>query len=335
VATVGMIVAGLGLPVRAARAPPRRPVCREPLHCDRRLRTRRGTSADARGAARRDAAAAAGGARRRGGTHVQHASLRHQLERGRAVVALALATWELAGRTVLDREYIAPPSEIVAALPRVLDDEAIRAALAVSFYELVVAFVIAAVLGVAIGAPIGLRPFATRSALPLVLLLYSIPQVTVLPLFVLWFGVDAPSKIAFGVTHGVFPIILNVAAGARTVEKAHLGAARSMGATRLQIFRRVILPHLTPSLFAGLRLGMSATLLGVLLAELYVSSGGVGYQTRRFSESFDPAATFAIVACLALMAVVLNETARGAERRASFWRTRDGAADARNIRRKT
>jgi NitT/TauT family transport system permease protein len=82
---------------------------------------------------------------------------------------------------------------------------------------------------------------------------------------------------------------------------------------------------MTPSLFSGLRLGMSATLLGVLLAELYVSTGGIGYYTRLYSESFDPPATFALVACLALMAVLLNETVRRAERRASFWRDQDNA----------
>jgi NitT/TauT family transport system permease protein len=65
---------------------------------------------------------------------------------------------------------------------------------------------------------------------------------------------------------------------------------------------------------------MSGTLLGVLLAELYVSTGGVGYYARVFADSFDPPATFTLVAMLALMAVVLNETVRLAERRASFWR---------------
>jgi len=59
----------------------------------------------------------------------------------------------------------------------------------------------------------------------------------------------------------------------------------------------------------------------VLLAELYVSAGGIGYYTKLFSESFDPSATFTLVGALALMAVFLNEVVRRAEKRASFWRT--------------
>jgi len=145
--------------------------------------------------------------------------------------------------------------------------------------------------------------------------------VTILPLFVLYFGIGAGSKIAFGVSHGIFPIMLNVIAGVQSVEDAHLTAARAMGATRMQIIRRVVLPHMTPSLFAGLRLAMSGTLLGVLLAELYVSQGGIGYYSRVFADSFDPPATFALVTCLAVMAILLNESVRRAERRASFWRT--------------
>jgi NitT/TauT family transport system permease protein len=236
------------------------------------------------------------------------------------VVVLVFILWEIAGHTILDPNFLSPPSAIVAAMPRVLGDGGVQAALWATFIELVIAFVLAVVAGVAVGLPIGLSGFAMRATLPLVLLLYAIPQVTILPLFVLYFGIGAGSKIAFGVSHGIFPIILNVIAGVQSVEAAHLTAARSMGATRLQAIRRVVLPHMTPSLFTGLRLAMSGTLLGVLLAELYVSTGGVGYYARIFADSFDPPATFTLVAMLALMAVVLNETVRLAERRASFWR---------------
>jgi NitT/TauT family transport system permease protein len=241
--------------------------------------------------------------------------------RMRGVVVIALfVLWEIAGHTVLDPHFLSPPSTIVQALPRVLGDVGVQKALWASFYELVIAFTISVIAGVAIGLPVGLHRFTFRSSLPLILLIYSIPQVTILPLFVLYFGIGAGSKIAFGVSHGIFAILLNVVAGVQSVDEAHITAARSMGATRLQVIRRVVLPHMTPSLFAGLRLAMSGTLLGVLLAELYVSQGGIGYYSRIFADSFDPPATFALVTSLAVMAILLNETVRRAERRASHWR---------------
>jgi ABC-type nitrate/sulfonate/bicarbonate transport system permease component len=239
----------------------------------------------------------------------------------RLVVFLAVVVlWEIAGHTILDPHFLSPPSAIFQAMPRVLGDAGVQKAIWASFYELVLAFVLAVVFGVLIGLPIGLSGLTRRSTMPLILLLYSIPQVTILPLFILYFGIGAGSKIAFGFTHGIFPIILNVVAGVQSVDDAHLNAARAMGATRFQAIRRVVLPHMTPSLFAGLRLAMSGTLLGVLLADLYVSTNGIGYYSRVFADSFDPPATFALVAVLALMAVFLNETVRRAERRASFWR---------------
>ena len=244
--------------------------------------------------------------------------------RSLAVVA-ALLVWEIAGHTVFDPSFVSPPSAIARALPGLLGDSKIVRAILVSLYELVVAFVVCVIAGVAIGAAVGLHRFTLRAALPLILLAYSIPQVTILPLFILYFGIGVESKIAFGVSHGIFPIILNVIAGVQTVESAHLAAARSMGATRVQIFRRVVVPHMVPSLFTGLRLGMAATLLGVLLAELYVSSSGIGYYTQLFSNSFNPPAMFALVAVLALMAVFLNEVVRRAEVRASFWRAQGHA----------
>jgi ABC-type nitrate/sulfonate/bicarbonate transport system permease component len=183
-----------------------------------------------------------------------------------------------------------------------------------------VAFVLAVFVGIIVGLAIGLSRFGMRTTLPLILLIYAIPQVTILPLFVLYFGIGGGSKIAFGFSHGIFPIILNAVAGVQSVEAAHLTAARAMGATRMQVIRRVVFPQMTPSLFAGLRLAMSGTLLGVILAELYVSTSGIGYYSRMFADSFDPPATFALVTILALMAVVLNELVRRAERRASFWR---------------
>jgi NitT/TauT family transport system permease protein len=93
-----------------------------------------------------------------------------------------------------------------------------------------------------------------------------------------------------------------------------------MGASRWQIFKRITFPYMVPSLFTGMRLGMSATLLGVIVAELYVSSGGIGFYTFQFTESFRPDRLFALIGALALMAIIFNETVRRAEVRLSAWR---------------
>ena len=94
-----------------------------------------------------------------------------------------------------------------------------------------------------------------------------------------------------------------------------------MGASPWQLFRWVIFPHMIPSFFAGMRLGMTAVLIGVLLAELYVSTAGIGYFTTLFTQSFNPTKLLGLISILAAMAIALNEIVRRAEVHYSRWRT--------------
>lgn len=236
------------------------------------------------------------------------------------VVVMILIAWEIAARWLIDPLFIAPPSRVFASLGAVLQTPGVPAALRLTFFELAVAFAIAVVIGLSVGLAVGLSPFARRSTMPIILLLYGMPQITILPLFILYFGIGAASKIAFGVTHGMFPITVTIVAGMQNLKPILLTSARSMGASRWQILRWVIFPHMVPSFFAGMRLAMTGALLGVLLAELYVSTAGIGHFTTMFTDNFDPTKLFGLIAMLAAMAIALNETVRRAEIRFGRWR---------------
>src|SRR5262249_4533045 len=146
-------------------------------------------------------------------------------------------------------------------------------------------------------------------------------EVPILPFFIFYCGIGPASKIAFGVSHGFFPIIMTVVAGVQNIKPILLTSAKSMGASRWQILRHVIFPHMIPSFFAGMRLGMTGVLLGVLLAELYVSSAGIGYFTSLFTQNFDPTRLLGLISILAAMAIVLNEIVRRAEVYFGRWHT--------------
>jgi NitT/TauT family transport system permease protein len=236
------------------------------------------------------------------------------------VVLLLLGLWEFAG-TVVHEMFLAPPSVVIAkGFGGIFADPKVVRAVWTTFWELGLAFTLSVVFGVLIGLPIGLHRATHRAAYPLVLLIYAVPQVTVLPLFILYFGLGPAAKIAFGFSHGIFPILINVVAGVQNQRQVLLQSAVSMGATRPQIFRHVILPHMVPSLFAGMRLAMTVTLLGVLLAEFYVSSAGIGHYAKLFAESLDSASLFALIVVLAAMAVFFNEAVRRGELRFRRWR---------------
>src|SRR6516164_5046058 len=212
-----------------------------------------------------------------------------------AAVVAALLFWEVAARYRVDPQFLSPPSRIVLAMPSLFETPGVPAALWTAFWEFGVAFVIAVAIG--------------------------LPQIVILPLLVLWLGIGPLSKITFGASHGVFPISIAVVAGVQNIQPILMVAAQSMGARRWQIFRWVIFPHMIPSFFAGMRLGMAGVLLGVLLAELYVSAAGIGYFTLMFTQSFDPSRLLGLIAVLAVMAIALNVALRRAELHFARWRT--------------
>jgi ABC-type nitrate/sulfonate/bicarbonate transport system permease component len=214
------------------------------------------------------------------------------------IIAALSVIWEVGARLFGDPLFVSPPSRVVLALVHLSKDKEVVAAVGLTCWELVVAFALSVTIGLAVGLIVGLHRFTRGSMYPIILLLYATPQVTILPLFV---------------------IIMTVAAGVQNIKPILLTSARSMGATRRQILFSVVFPHLIPSFFTGLRLGMTAVLFGVLLAELYVSQSGIGHFTTQFTQTFQPQNLFALVAVLAAIAVALNELCRRAELRFSRW----------------
>lgn len=241
-----------------------------------------------------------------------------------ALVVVLVVLAELASRLHgMSHELFPPPSVVFVNIFTIIAEPEIQGAIATLLGQLLVAFVLSTLLGAALGYAVGAWVTVERLTLPIVLLIYSIPQVTVLPLFILYFGPGFGSKVAFGVSHGMFPIALSVIAGlnqART-NPVYARWARTLGATPLQRLARVQLPQAIGAILVGLRLSTSMALLGVLLADIYVSTHGVGYYTRLFTETLQGPKLFALITLLAVLAIGINGGVSWLERRSSRWRT--------------
>ena len=235
-------------------------------------------------------------------------------------IVVFLALWELIARTIGDPLFMAAPTQVLAALGPLYGEADVVHAIWTTLWELGLAFALSVAVGLLVGVPIGLHRASNESLFPIVMLLYGIPQITILPLVVLYFGIGPESRVAFGFTHGVFPMIVSIVAGAQNFSPLLVMSAKSMGASDAQVFRHVVFPQMVPAFFTGMRLGMSAVLLGVLLAELYSSQGGIGHFTAAYTQTFQPANLFALIATLAAMAIVMNEAVRRGEIRSSRWR---------------
>jgi NitT/TauT family transport system permease protein len=237
-----------------------------------------------------------------------------------AVIAIFVIFWEIGARYYNDPDFLATASQTAVAVVDLLQNASIWSAIGYMVLALFAGFALALAAGAGLGMLIGTYRTTYLIFFPIIVLLYAIPQVTLLPIFVLTFGIGIKVKIVYGFTHGFFPIIVCVIAGTQNINPVLLAAAKSMGATRFQIFRRIIFPYIIPSLFTGMRLGISAVLIGVILAELYASQNGVGYYTRHYSETFEPQKLFALVLLISVAGIALNEMLRQAETHFSRWR---------------
>jgi len=178
--------------------------------------------------------------------------------------------------------------------------------LRVTLYELGVAFVIAASLGCGVGYIVSRSRYWVRVFDPLFAGLFSIPAILLFPLYVLFFGLGAGSKIAIGATIAFFPVVLNTITGFDYVDRAYITAARSMGASGLQMFWSVMLPAAFPVVLTGLRMGFILAFLAILGAETIASLAGLGHRIVSYAESMDPAKMFSYIFFAILIAFILN-----------------------------
>jgi ABC-type nitrate/sulfonate/bicarbonate transport system permease component len=188
--------------------------------------------------------------------------------------------------------------------------------LRVTLTELAVAFVISCSSGVTLGYVISRSQYLIRVFEPLLAGFYSVPIILFLPLYVLFFGLGPASKIALGATISFFPIVLNTIAGFGYVDRIFITAARSMGASDVQMFRYVLLPAALPVMLTGLRIGFTVALLSILGSETIASLAGLGHKIVHLAEAMETARMFAYIAFAVVIAATLNTVTSSFERRA-------------------
>ncbi|WNM25569.1 ABC transporter permease [Demequina capsici] len=231
-------------------------------------------------------------------------------------IAVAVLVWEVVTRTVLaDDPYLAPPSAVLTTgLCQVLQPDALGE-LWNTTARFLVSFAVVAALGIPLGIVLGRisRAFYEGSR-DVVTILYATPLVPFYPLLVLWVGLGAPSEIAFGVLHGIVPVVLIVMTASHGVRSDLLEAAHTMGASRMERLAAVVVPASLGEIVGALKIGASLTMLGVLLAELMISIDGVGSFIARqiVNHQAERLDAMILVVCVGVVAVnsLLSAVAR-------------------------
>jgi ABC-type nitrate/sulfonate/bicarbonate transport system permease component len=229
-------------------------------------------------------------------------------------LAVLAAVWEAASRSGLADPRLLPPfSDVVRVLAGLLHDERFRGDLGVTLSEIAVAFAIVGPLGLGVGFFLGESLPAYRMFAPALHLLLSIPKSIFLPVFIFAFGIGFLQKVIFAITLAFFIVVLSGIAAARLVPAGLTTAARSFGATRLQIYLRIYLPAMEPLIIEGLRMGLIFTVTGVLLAEMYGAPRGIGRVIFAWGEMLRMRELFAGVLLVVVATIIGNEILRSIE----------------------
>jgi NitT/TauT family transport system permease protein len=230
-----------------------------------------------------------------------------------------LAAWEAAARAGwVDALFIPAPSAVLGALGRI--GGLALGGLADTIGKTLIAYVLSVILGVSAGIVIGSIRVLRQVLNPFVIAAYGIPKILVLPWIVLILGYGLAPAIVYGTIHGFFPILVLVVGGVRDIDRTLFTVARSYGATRWQLYWKVILPAIVPSVVAGMRLGIVFCLLGVLVVEMFAGIRGMGYVLGSLANSFQAAELFAATALVSVTSIVIVLSLDMVNDRLSRWR---------------
>lgn len=242
---------------------------------------------------------------------------------GASAVIVFMVVWQLiASARVVPVLFLPGPSDTAEAFVKFFTDprQNIWADLGTSAFEFITGYVGASIVGLAIGIGMGWYLRFQYALDPFVNFLYATPRIVLIPLFIIWFGIDWQSKVAVIFLGALFPMIINTMAGVRNTDAALLRVARSFGASETLVFRRVVLPGAVPFILTGLRLGVGHALTGVVVAELVAARHGIGKLISDYGTTFQTPKVFAAVMFIAGTGVFLTWLLQRIENRFQSWR---------------
>jgi NitT/TauT family transport system permease protein len=234
-------------------------------------------------------------------------------------VLVLLAAWEGVARAGwVDPLFVPSPSAVAGAFVRIA--RGALTGLADTLAKTAIAYALSVVFGVSLGIAVGSVRALREVLSPFVVALYGMPKILVLPWIVLLLGFGTTPAILYGTIHGFFPILVLVMGGVRDVDRTLIGVARAFGATTWQLYWKVVLPAIVPTVLAGMRLGIVFCLLGVLIVEMFAGVRGMGHVMGSLANGFQAPELFAATALVSAASIAIVLGLDALNERLSHWR---------------
>jgi ABC-type nitrate/sulfonate/bicarbonate transport system permease component len=240
---------------------------------------------------------------------------------GCASIAIVVGVWEFLSATGRVNALLLPtPVAVFQAAVTLTQNGTLPIDTGVSLGRVLVGFLAALVVAVPLGVLMGLWRVVSDAVNPLVEVLRPVPPIAIIPIAMLWFGIGESSKI-FLIAYGAFfPILLNTIAGFRAIDPIHIRAVQSLGATRWQIIRHVIVLSAFPYIVVGARLGMAMGFIVLVAAELIAADAGLGFLIQDARQHFMTDQVFVGIIAIGIVGLILNQSLLVVERRIVPWR---------------
>jgi NitT/TauT family transport system permease protein len=229
-----------------------------------------------------------------------------------------LIAWEILARNGSKPNLFPPPTSVVWSL-WVRGDLLVHHAW-LTFYQTILGFLIAAVVGVLIGWMIGKSRRVYEAFYPSIVVLQVLPKEALAPLLVLWLGAGIVSRMTLVFLISFFPIVVNTVIGIRALDENTRRYAASLACRRWKMFASVELPSALPSIFTGLKVAVTLAVVGAVVAEIVAGRDGLGYLLLFASSRLDMSFSLGILVVLAVWGALLFAAIQLGERLALYWR---------------
>lgn len=231
-----------------------------------------------------------------------------------ATVATLLGYMQIAVSTgMVSRIFLASPTSIVEEFFSTIREGILLPHLAVTLQEVAAGYLLAAVVGVAVGLLWTLFPKLEAYMNVFCAAVMAIPKTAILPLLILWFGIGFQSKVVLIFLFAVFQILYNTVTGAKQCKAEYLKVARVFEASRLQTVFRVVIPSALPSMFNGLRLAAATAMTGVVFSEMQSAKAGLGFLLSEAQQLLNTPRMFLVIILVTVISVILVKLITGIE----------------------
>lgn len=230
-----------------------------------------------------------------------------------------LLLWEIACRTAIPSYFLPAPSSVVKAFFATLQSGELFTQLGQTASVLISGFILALVSGMLLGVAMGTSRLLSRLLDPYINVFNSMPTVALVPLVVIWLGLDYQAKVFLTWLVSFFSIVISTQTAVQNIPHAYIDTARAFCSSQTAMLTKVIVPAAIPFIVAGIRLGLARALVGVVVAEMFTALSGLGYMVTTYGNTFKVDYVFVPIAVLAALSVLLNAGLRWAERALTPW----------------